>query len=105
MPHLSWQDILVFLSFNACILGLLILTSQKPGQQTDLEETDKMLFLMSFTYWAVYCTAYSIQKIVPGDWEVFLLSMKLTTVITYFLTFTCVLSLPLHKMASRRVEQ
>lgn len=112
MQHfLNWQNLqdlhgfFVVLSFAACIAGLFLLLDAKDPQANDLEETEEILLRMSFTYWLVYCVAFGIQKIVLPDWEMVLLSLKITCALSYFLTFACILCLPLHRFAVRQVEE
>ena len=105
MPNIIWHDFLVFLSFIACIAGLILLSDTKQNQVSELEETEQILFRMSFTYWLVYCIAVGIQKIVLPEWEVLLLSLKITAALSYFLTFACVVCLPLHRFSVRQVEE
>lgn len=104
MLNLSWHDYLVLISFAACVTGLCLISDDKQTQVNDLEETEETLFKMSFTYWMVYCAAFIIQKITPPDWEILLLSLKLTAALSYFLTFACIVCLPLHRFAVRQVE-
>lgn len=68
------------------------------------ETTDYMLLLMAFAYWLVYCFAVGLQRFILPQWEIVLLSMKLLGVLSYLLTATCVLSLPLHRVSSRQIE-
>jgi hypothetical protein len=105
MPNIIWHDFLVFLSSIACIAGLILLSDTKQNQVSELEETEQILFRMSFTYWLVYCIAVGIQKIVLPEWEVLLLSLKITAALSYFLTFACVVCLPLHRFSVRQVEE
>ena len=102
--NLIWHDCLIFLSFTACIAGLVLLSDTKT-QASELEETEEVLFRMSFSYWMVYCVAVGIQKIALPDWEILLLSLKLTAALSYFLTFACIVCLPLHRLAVRHVEE
>ena len=104
MLNLGWHDYLVLISFAACVAGLLLLSDGKQTQADELEETERTLFSMSFSYWIVYCVAFGIQKICLPDWEVVLLNLRLTAALAYFLTFACILSLPLHRLAVRQVE-
>lgn len=103
--NLIWHDVLIFLSFIACIAGLLLLSDTKQTQADELEETEQILFRMSFSYWMVYCIAVGIQKIALPDWEILLLSLKLTAALSYFLTFACIVCLPLHRFAVRQVQE
>ncbi|WP_341526030.1 hypothetical protein WKK05_26180 [Nostoc sp. UHCC 0302] len=102
--NLFCHEFVVAVSFVACILGIALLWDGKQ-QKDEIEETERILFRMSFTYWLVYCVAFGIEKIVLPDWETVLMSLKITTALSYFLTFSCILSLPLHKFAVHRVEE
>ncbi|MBE9014419.1 hypothetical protein IQ250_29950, partial [Pseudanabaenaceae cyanobacterium LEGE 13415] len=48
----------------------------------------------------VHCVAIGAQKWISPDWTTFMLSLKWTGVISYLLTFSCALSLPLHRIAA-----
>ncbi|MEH2082556.1 MAG: hypothetical protein V7K89_22010 [Nostoc sp.] len=98
------HESVVAVSFVACIIGLLLLWDSKQ-QTNDMEETERILFRMSFSYWLVYCVAFGIEKIVLPDWESVVMTLKITTALSYFLTFSCIVSLPLHKFAVHRVEE
>ncbi|KAB8335765.1 hypothetical protein SD80_005740 [Scytonema tolypothrichoides VB-61278] len=102
--NLVCHDFFVVLSFIACITGLLLLWERKQGND-EAEETEKILFRMSFSYWLVYCVAFAIQKMVLPDWETVVMSLRITTALSYFLTFSCIVSLPLHKFAVRHVQE
>ncbi|WP_414542627.1 hypothetical protein [Nostoc sp. CCY0012] len=98
------HEFVVAVSFVACIAGLLLLWDRKQPKD-NLEETEKILFRMSFSYWLVYCVAFGVEKMILPDWETLLMSVKITTALSYFLTFSCILSLPLHKFAVRHIEE
>ncbi|MHC5760366.1 hypothetical protein [Nostoc sp.] len=98
------HESVVAVSFVACIIGLLLLWNGKQ-QTNEMEETERILFRMSFSYWLVYCVAFGIEKMVLPDWESVLMTLRITTALSYFLTFSCILSLPLHKFAVHRVEE
>jgi uncharacterized membrane protein len=102
--NLVCHDSFVLLSFIACIAGLVLLWEGKQ-QKNEVEETEKILFRMSFSYWLVYCVAFAIQKMVLPDWQTVVMSLKITAALSYFLTFSCIVSLPLHKFSVRRVEE
>ncbi|MEM6399331.1 MAG: hypothetical protein AAF757_03745 [Cyanobacteria bacterium P01_D01_bin.116] len=97
------HDFFVMLSFVACVAGLALLWD-KEQFETEMQETEKILFRMSFSYWLVYCIAFGIQKIVLPSGEVITMSLRMTTALSYFLTFSCILCLPLHKFAMRRIQ-
>jgi small neutral amino acid transporter SnatA (MarC family) len=97
------HEFVVALSFLACIAGLVLLWDRKQNQN-EAEETERILFRMSFSYWLVYCVAFGIQKIVLPDWETVIMSLRIASALSYFLTFSCIVSLPLHKLAVRHVQ-
>jgi len=97
------HDFFVMLSFCACIAGLALLWD-KQQLETEMQQTEKILFRMSFSYWLVYCFAFGIQKIFLPLGEVVIMSLRMTTALSYFLTFSCILCLPLHKFAMRRIQ-
>ena len=103
--NLGWHGYLVLTSFIACIAGLFLLSNADKTQTDDLEETEQILFRMTFAYWMVYCVAVGIKNMALPDWEVVLLSSKITAALSYFLTFACIMCLPLHKFAVRQVEE
>lgn len=102
--NLLCHEVVVAVSFVACIVGLILLWDTKQPKN-NIEETEEILFRMSFSYWLVYCVAFGIEKIVLPDWETVLITLKITTALSYFLTFSCILSLPLHKFAVHQVEE
>lgn len=104
MLHFFWHDYLMVASAIAALAGLGLLISDKEACSTETEVADRILMLMSFTYWLVYCAAVAVQKLILPEWEMVLLSVKLTGVIAYLLTATCVLSLPLHRVSVRQTE-
>ena len=105
MVELNWHDYLVMVSFVASIAGLVLLGDNRNSPPTD-ERTlsEEILIKMSFTYWTVYCiSVFGLKLHLPEDsW--LLLSLKLTTVLSYLLTASSILSLPLQRMAVREVE-
>lgn len=102
MAHPIWHDYLNLASFFASVAGLYILLGKKQDQQADQEVADQVLFSMAFAYWIVHCVAIGAQKWICPDWTTCMLSLKWTAVISYLLTFSCALSLPLHRIASTR---
>ncbi len=104
MPHLLWHDYLMILSFFAAIAGLVLLFNGNPAYESDWEITNRVLMMMTFTYWLVYCVAVGLQKCILPQWEVLLWSVRLTGVLAYLLTAACVLSLPLHRVSTRQSE-
>ena len=105
MVELNWHDYLVMVSFVAAIAGLLLLGDNRNSEAADDRTlSEEILIKMSFTYWIVYCiSVFALKLHLPEDnW--LLHSLKLTTVLSYLLTTSSILSLPLQRMAVRRVE-
>ncbi|PZV10867.1 MAG: hypothetical protein DCF22_15700 [Leptolyngbya sp.] len=104
MSELSLHELLVIFSSLACIAGILLLVSDRNSAKDDVEAADHMLMLMTFAYWLVYCGAVGLQKVILPEWETAMLSAKLTSVIAFLLTASCILSLPLNRVADRQAE-
>ena len=104
LANVFCHQFVIALSFIACIMGLWLLRNSQ--QQTDEDEgTEAVLLRMSFTYWLVYCIAFTCEKIlISSEWEGLTMTLKITTALAYFLTFSCILSLPLYKFAVHKVE-
>lgn len=71
----------------------------------DFQETEQSLLTMSFAYWLVYCIAFGMEKVFLFNWEAVIITLRITTALSYFLTFSCILSLPLHKFAVHKIEE
>jgi hypothetical protein len=106
MPSANFlcHDFFVAVSCVACIIGLLLLWENKQ-QKNNADATEVILFRMTFCYWLVYCVAFGIEKLVFPHWEAVHMTLRITTALSYFLTFSCIVSLPLHKFAVRQVEE
>ncbi|MEG5018587.1 MULTISPECIES: hypothetical protein [unclassified Microcoleus] len=104
MVELNWHDYLVMVSCVASIAGLILLSDRKSQPRDDRTLSEEILIKMSFTYWIVYCISFFGLKLHLPEDSWLLLSLKLTTVLSYLLTASSILSLPLQRMAVRRVE-
>jgi hypothetical protein len=104
LVNLFCHEFVVAVSAVACMVGLLLLWDRKK-EKDEVEVTEKTLLRMSFSYWLVYCLAFGIEKIVLPDWEGLTMTLKITTALSYFLTFSCILSVPLHKFAVHEIEE
>lgn len=104
MEMLGWQEYLMLSSFVACVAGLLLLFSSQQTKADDIEDMDRMLMMMIFAYWMVHCLAMGVQKFDLPDWEILVRSVRVTAACAYFLTFACVLCLPLHRISVRETE-
>lgn len=105
MVELNWHDYLVMVSFVASIAGLILLGDNRNSRPVDDRTlSEEILIKMSFTYWTVYCiSTFGLKLHLPEESWLFL-SLKLTTVLSYLLTASSILSLPLQRMAVRRVQ-
>ena len=103
LVNLFCHEFVVAISAVASIVGLLLLCERKK-EKDEIEVTEKTLLRMSFSYWLVYCLAFGVEKMVLTDWEGVIMTLKITTALSYFLTFSCVLSVPLHKFAVHEIE-
>ncbi|MDY6900387.1 MAG: hypothetical protein SWZ49_20270 [Cyanobacteriota bacterium] len=101
--NFTCHNFFVMLSFFACITGLIMLLDKKQ-LETEMQQTEKILFRMSFSYWLVYCIAFGMEKIFLPFPEAVVMSLRMTTALSYFLTFSCIICLPLHKFAMRRIQ-
>lgn len=104
MATFSWHEYSIFFSFLAAIVGTSWLILDKQPAKDEIEAADHALMLMSFVYWLVYCIAFGVQRLISPEWEVVLLSVKLTGVIAFLLTASCILSLPLNRVSIRQTE-
>lgn len=102
MLNISWHGVLIFLSFTACLAGLFLLSDTKETQADEFENNEHMLLKMTFAYWMVYCVASSLQAIILPDWNILVLNLKIAAALSYLLTFSCVLCLPLYRISARR---
>jgi hypothetical protein len=102
--NLFCHGFVVAVSSIACIVGLVLLRDCKQ-QKNEATETEEILLRMSFSYWLVYCIAFGIEKVLVPNWEELTMTLRITTALSYFLTFSCVLSLPLHKFSVRQIEE
>ncbi|MBS3029537.1 MAG: hypothetical protein HCA25_21405 [Dolichospermum sp. DET50] len=102
--NLCCHEFVVTISSIACILGLWLLKDCNQSIN-DFQQTEESLLRMSFAYWLVYCIAFGIEKVFLLDWEVIIISLRITIALSYFLTFSCILSLPLHKFAVHKIEE
>jgi hypothetical protein len=105
MPQLSWHDFLVIVSFFAAIAGISLAVSNRNSAKDAIEAADNMLIMMAFAYWLVYCVTFGLQRVALPQWDILVLSIKLTGVIAYLLTASCVLSLPLNRFSTQQIEE
>lgn len=104
LVNIFCHEFVVAVSFVACIFGLWLLREDQVQKQ-EAQATEEVLLRMSFAYWLVYCIAFGIEKMVLPHWEGLTMMLRITIALSYLLTFSCVLSLPLHKFAVHEVEE
>ena len=101
MTH-SWT----LASFFASALGLFLLYNHTKIRDEDLNESQWMLFAMSFAYWIVHCVAISVQPWITQEWNLVTFSLRFCAVISALLSFSCALSLPLNTVSeANKVEE
>ncbi len=106
MIHFGWHDYLLTASLIAAIAGLgLLLEGKKSESISERKATSETLLRMTFVYWIVYCVAVGLQKFDLPDVQGLAISLKLTALFSYFLTFSSLLCLPLHHFEARRQTQ
>lgn len=69
---------------------------------TEAQSTQETLVRLSFVYWTVYCFAHWGEKICAASPHGIACSLRILMLLSYVLTFCCVLSLPLHFIEQRR---
>ncbi|NCJ07221.1 hypothetical protein GS597_12035 [Synechococcales cyanobacterium C] len=109
MFNLSWHDILLAISGLASAWGIILLLKRESLEDhQEIDESDaaeETLLRMAFIYWVVYCSTVVLQKF-GGDFpHTYLVTLKLTGMLTYLLTFCCILGLPLHLLEARQQPQ
>ncbi|MEO3705148.1 hypothetical protein [Trichormus azollae] len=104
LANLFCHEFIVTVSFMACIVGLVLLWDSKI-EKDEARASEEVLLRMSFTYWLVYCVAFGIEKMILPNWEGLTTTLNITRALSYFLTFSCILSLPLHKFSVHEVEE
>jgi hypothetical protein len=105
MTFSLWREYINLASFFASVLGLyLLLNNQSTSTDQEAEAADRLLMAMGFGYWIIHCVALSAQKWVLPEWEIVLLSLKFAAILSYLLTFSCVLSLPLNRIAAQQQQ-
>lgn len=105
MVELSLHDYLVMVSFVASIAGLVLLGDRHSAPTDDRTLNEEMLMKMSFLYSIVYSISVLGLKMPLSEDHWLLATLKLTTVLSYLLTVSSILSLPLQRMAVRQVKE
>ena len=99
------HEFFVAISSLACIAGLIILWKDRKQKRNGLEATERVLFQMSFSYWLLYCISFGTERFILPFTESLSTTLKLTAALSYFLTFSCIVILPLHRFAVRQIDK
>lgn len=98
-------DLLTIISAVACIAGLGIIFGLRQQSANEVAANDEYLFAAVFAYWLVHCLAVGLMRV---DWqgggEIWCLSLKTLSALTYFVTWASVLCLPLQRISVREME-
>lgn len=106
MGNLGWYDMLLGASLLAALGGLgLLLPGETDQDLSDRQITTENLLRMTFVYWTVYCIVAIAQKLLPSEIHPVTVPLRLTGLLTYVLTFSSLLCLPLHYFEARRQRQ
>ncbi len=104
MSHSVWIESVQLVSFFASVIGLFVLCNDRSTRK-DFREADWMLMAMTFGYWMIHCVTRISSGCLCEDWTIAIMGLRLTTLFSMLLTFSCALSLPLNLIASKqRVE-
>jgi hypothetical protein len=106
MSHLSWHDYLTLLSCTTSFMGLWFCCKDQTqtAQTQELSEAEAMsetLVRMTFVYWTLYCIAHWTAKLCSSIPQDLACSLHILTLLSYLLTFCCVLTIPLHLIEQR----
>lgn len=106
MAGIHWHDYLLAASLLAAVMGVgVLLKGQSASPVSEHQATTETLLRMTFIYWIVYCLAIGLQKFDLLEAPSWIICLKLTSVLSYFLTFSSLLCLPLHHFEARRQPQ
>lgn len=101
ITHSAFMHAMTIVSFFGSALGLFALYYNEDIRNKDLDQTQWMLFAMTFGYWMMHCTTIALVRWIPQDWMVVLMGVKLTALGSALFTFSCGLSLPLNQIAEQ----
>ncbi|WP_404784616.1 hypothetical protein [Altericista sp. CCNU0014] len=102
MQTLSWHDSILLVSCFASVAGLYFYGRSQAEDPTDAEAAHETLVRLSFVYWLVYCASNWGEQICASSSQGLACSLRVLGLFSYILTFSCVLSVPLHAIEQRR---
>jgi hypothetical protein len=86
----------------ASVVGLYFY-GRSPVENLSQAEADReTLVRLTFAYWIVYCCARWVEQACLDFSQSLTCSLRLLMLLSYLLTFCCVLSLPLQLLEQRR---
>jgi hypothetical protein len=95
MWNLSWHEYLVTLSCFTSVVGLIAFGRAQDKDPTESKAMQETVVRMTFVYWIVYCLSSfgdRMGDLMPQD---FACSLRILALLSYVLTFCCILTLPL----------
>lgn len=109
----QWSMGMLVLSAIAAGVGLswLFYDAQQQHKQHPLQECSpqqaygETLWRMIFVYWLLYCGATGLQIAVPLEGTDLGQMCKITALLSFLLTFSSLLCLPMHYWQSRQRQQ
>ncbi|MGB8700030.1 MAG: hypothetical protein WCD18_11495 [Thermosynechococcaceae cyanobacterium] len=102
MTALSWHDYLLITSCLTSAVGLTVFCHCPIPEPNAAEATQETLVRMTFIYWMLYCLSRLGQLWCDSTAQDFVCSLRVLALLSYVLTFCCVVSLPLHTIEQRR---
>jgi hypothetical protein len=102
MHFSSWHDYIILISSIASAAGLYFYGRSPLENPSDAEATQETMTRLTFVYWMVYCCSHWGAQACVGFSPSLTYSFRFLMLMSYILTFCCVLSLPLHLIEQRR---
>lgn len=100
MAIVSLHDSLLIFSGLTSVVGIGYTYASALKDPTESEAMQETLVRLTFVYWSVFCSASLAvglgDRIVPFFPNDVACRLKLLTLLSFMLTFCCLLSLPLH---------
>lgn len=110
----DWHNGLLFSSAIAALIGILWLVHQEkqersqvgnPPELTLQQAYGETLLRMIFVYWLLYCGVKGLQTLIPLEGTDLGRMCQVTGLLSYLLTFSSVLCLPMHYLQARQGQQ
>jgi hypothetical protein len=93
---------MIVISSIASGAGLYLYGRSPIKNPSEAEATQETMTRLTFVYWMVYCFAYWGAQACLEFSQSLTYSFRFLMLLSYLLTFCCVLSLPLHLIEQRR---